>query len=307
MKTFTPANVHDCARIMESYFRQNGPLPYQYEALNQLLHEWHQLRGQNRQKCRELEQLWTTREAVFEPAASNIGHAYHKPYGYAGDFEVIDRLYQYHINGQDHLRRWDEFFQQQPGGVAVRNRKAWFLERMVEYRKQKSAGMRLLNLASGPARDLFEAFLTAPSYPLQCDCVEQDPRAIAYARKVLGSFVERVSFIQRNVLRYQPEKKYDLIWSAGLFDYFSDKAFAMVLGNALQWLKPGGEIIIGNFSKQNPSKAFMETFLDWHLHHRSEGELIKLAHQAGVTREYNLQVDAEPLGVNLFLRVKRPR
>ena len=38
------------------------------------------------------------------------GFVYNKPHGYAGDFEVIDRIYNYHIAEPKHLSKWDTFF-----------------------------------------------------------------------------------------------------------------------------------------------------------------------------------------------------
>jgi hypothetical protein len=48
----------------------------------------------------------------------------------------------------------------------------------------------------------------------------------------------------------------------------------------------------------------MEILGDWFLYHRSEEELVKFALQAGVP-ENKIEVISEPLGINLFLRVRK--
>jgi hypothetical protein len=52
--------------------------------------------------------------------------------------------------------------------------------------------------------------------------VELDAGAIAYANELLGPGTATVRFYQKNALRFHAPQSYDLIWSAGLFDYLSD-------------------------------------------------------------------------------------
>lgn len=47
----------------------------------------------------------------------------------------------------------------------------------------------------------------------------------------------------------------------------------------------------------------MEIFGDWYLRHRSAAELQQLAIEAGARPE-QISVDTEPLGINLFLRIR---
>ena len=96
-----------------------------------------------------------------------------------------------------------------------------------------------------------------------------------------------------------PELKYDLIWSAGLFDYFDDDKFQRLLERFTKYIKPDGRLIIGNFSPVNNSKAYME-YGNWYLNHRSEDELLTLANRF---EHLSSEVDFEPLKVNLFLKL----
>jgi hypothetical protein len=62
-------------------------------------------------------------------------------------------------------------------------------------------------------------------------------------------------------------------------------------------------MIIGNFSTNNPTKKAMEIMGDWHLNHRSIYDLLKIANDAGINNQ-NVYIDEEPLGINLFMRIK---
>jgi hypothetical protein len=63
-------------------------------------------------------------------------------------------------------------------------------------------------------------------------------------------------------------------------------------------------MIIGNFSTRNPSKNLMENVMDWNLNLRTETDLYRIAADAGVDKEL-VDVDREPLGINLFLVVRK--
>ncbi len=231
------------------------------------------------------------------------GHALAKPYGYPGDFELIDKIYTCHVNSQPQLVRWDEFFHRLDACKAVRNRKDWFLERLRHQSANGGLPADVLIVGSGPGRDVLE-FLQANPAGARFDCIELDPKAIEYSRQLCHPVLDNVQFVQRSVLRYRTQTRYNLIWSAGLFDYFTDRVFERALAHLFGLLADGGELIIGNFAAANSSQAFMELISDWRLTLRSPHQLARLAAGAGIVAQ-NVQVDQEPAGVNLFLRICR--
>ena len=106
------------------------------------------------------------------------GHGYTKPYGYAGDFKIIDDIYTYKKSKNPVYKVWDDFFHQQSAPIAVRNRKTYFKEKAS---KALIEGGNLLNIASGPARDLLELLQENNLPKAKFTCVEMDKNAIKYA------------------------------------------------------------------------------------------------------------------------------
>ena len=98
-----------------------------------------------------------------------------------------------------------------------------------------------------------------------------------------------------------PENDYDMIYSAGLFDYFTEPVAQMAAQRMVANLKPGGKLIIGNFSMENPSVAIMELGLDWNLIYRSKEDLERMFKGFGS----KVHVEKEPLGVNLFVVIEK--
>ncbi|HLM61975.1 MAG TPA: class I SAM-dependent methyltransferase, partial [Pyrinomonadaceae bacterium] len=137
------------------------------------------------------------------------------------------------------------------------------------------------------------------------DCVEYDPNAISYASELCREFLPQITFNRANAFKFKTDRKYELIWSAGLFDYFNDKRFKFLLKCLYSFLAPGGELVIGNFSENNPTRNYMEILGDWILHHRSKKLLINLAEECGVSPD-SIRVGEEAEGINLFLHITKP-
>jgi SAM-dependent methyltransferase len=245
--------------------------------------------------------------AVFGPTLTPEclhGHGYLKPRGYAGDFEIIDRIYTSWLSPDPRLARWDRYFHAQPAPRAVRNRKVFFKTLLAGQTGGPTRRPALvLNIGSGPARDVFEFLSERPNAPLCLHCVDLDPQAVAHGLSLCSAFADKAHFECRNALRLRPSCGYELIWSAGLFDYLPDRLFVALVRRFYPFVEPGGELVIGNFSPRNPSRAYMELLAEWYLEHRTPAQLRQLATAAGVPAAA-ICVDQEPEGVNLFLRLK---
>jgi SAM-dependent methyltransferase len=228
------------------------------------------------------------------------GHVCSRPHGYPGDFEIIDRIYQHRISANPALGRWDEFFHWGEAARAVRGRKTYCIERFVEAAAKPDA--RILNIASGPCRDVLEFKQLAAAATCRIHCVDLDGNAVAFARDLLADHSATVSFAAENAFRLRLERAYDLVWSAGLFDYLPDRLFVPLLRRLGSGVAAGGELIVGNFRPALRSRAYME-FGEWRLTYRDEARLTELALAAGYSRG-QIAVDTEATGVNHFLRIR---
>lgn len=233
-----------------------------------------------------------------------IGHGFVKPYGYPGDFTLIDKIYRYDVNQDVRYKNWDLFFQNQPGANAVRNRKAFFIE-YCKNLSTKKENARVLILGSGPASDVHE-FLANYSggNNMSIDLIDFDQSAIDFSMEKNKTFNGQITYNKINALRYNSYRLYDLIWSAGLFDYFKDKHFTFLIRKYINCLLEDGEMVISNFSTKNPTKRLMEVLSDWYLNLRTESDLFRIASDANVDKEL-VSVEKEPLGINLFLKIKK--
>ncbi len=272
---------------------KGGPEPHEYSEFAAIV---------NNLEDQELEYF---RNVIRESLNENtlIGHGFVKPFGYPGDFTIIHNIYKVHVNPDNKYGNWDRFFQSQAGAQAVRNRKDYFLKRCAEIENGSGETKHVLILGSGPATDVNEYLQNNPNSKIKFDLVDFDQNAINFAKEQNEPFKDSINYFKINVLRYKPYQWYDLIWSAGLFDYFKDKHFVYMINKYYKYLSDGGEFIIGNFSNSNPTRRLMEVLSDWYLVHRSKNDLIRMALEAEAAKEL-VEVEMEELGVNLFLRIK---
>jgi SAM-dependent methyltransferase len=296
-------NVAQPIELLQKIVNNGGPEPHEYVQLMQMADLLTRECASGNISQLDLQIMRNSfGEECLE--ATLHGHSITKPYGYAGDFMIIDKFYRKQVTPDKRFEKWDQFWQSCAATQSVRNRKTYFINTLTNLLREKPQ-LDLLNVASGPARDLAELYSGINKGQVNTVCVEADSRAIAYAKELNKANSEEINFIEQNIFRYETGKQFDVVWSAGLFDYFNDKVFIKILRRFISWTRPGGEVIIGNFGTYNPSRAFMELLGDWYLHHRSEEHLTQLALQAGITKE-NIKVEQEPEGINLFLRILVP-
>jgi cyclopropane fatty-acyl-phospholipid synthase-like methyltransferase len=136
------------------------------------------------------------------------------------------------------------------------------------------------------------------------DLIDFDQSAIDFSREKNKMFNGQISYHRINALRFNSYKLYDLIWSAGLFDYFKDKHFTFLIRKYINCLSEEGEMVISNFSTKNPTKRLMEVLSDWYLYLRTESDLFRVSSDASIDNEM-VSVEKDPLGINLFLKIRK--
>ena len=306
-------DIRSWLTLIQDLCTAGGPKPNQYETVHDLFNQVNVHRKTGKLSHNDLNQL----RHAFGPAMSvetMQGRSYLKKYGYAGDFEIIDEIYLKTVNPNLRFKAWDEFYQTQGAAKAVRNRKTYFkntvhdllmMHAALGAEPSHSSPIKILNVASGPCRDVAEFFEEHPHAQVHFTCVEAEANAIAYAQNICAHWLDRITFLHENAFKLQLDEQFELVWSAGLFDYFDDRAFALLLNKLIKFTKPtDGQIIVGNFSDANPSIAYQEIGGEWMLNHRSSHKLKTIALKCGYALG-NIDVESEEEGINLFLRIRR--
>ncbi len=97
--------------------------------------------------------------------------------------------------------------------------------------------------------------------------------------------------------------EYDLVYCAGLFDYFSQKVCKKMVELFSTLVTPGGEVLVTNVADTNPVSDWMEYVMAWDLIYRSREEMEDLIPER--CANFSRQIDVDATGVNYFLKLTR--
>jgi len=143
--------------------------------------------------------------------------------------------------------------------------------------------VRILAVASGHMRELDTVKKFSQLRNVEIVALDQDRKALEEAHGCYPEF----AITSINMSAFSPFKKalplsekFDFVYSAGLSDYLSDKAFEYLMRKLLGYVKPDGFLSVGNFTTDNHGRAFMEGFMDWSLVCRDEADLLRVAKRA---------------------------
>ena len=240
-------------------------------------------------------------------------HARLKPRGYAGDYQMLHRIWT--DTCCDHPLGWamDRYFQRQAAPQAVRCRTRQTAVALVAHCLHADVpNYHVVSVGSGPADDIREALAVLPESRrpgLHVGLLDLDPEAVEFGERQVTPLLQpgALRCLRENLLRLpqNPRAEHllgtpDFLICSGLFDYLSDEAATAMLRLFWERLAEGGVLLVGNFAPHNPTRAYMEWIGNWYLTYRTLADLERLAAGAGIN-PHRTFVASEALGVILTL------
>jgi extracellular factor (EF) 3-hydroxypalmitic acid methyl ester biosynthesis protein len=213
--------------------------------------------------------------------------AYTKPLGYPGDYVVMNYMYHDVAVGDTQFGEVVQQLAVQIGRFVVKRKD--FVRQTIGEVAARNSGARpcvVASLGCGPAREIAEYLQLEPhgSPPMHFVLVDQDSDALRFAGRRLGEITSaarrgtaaHIELRHLSVLRLLREvdpasllPRADLIYSAGLFDYFSDRTCHVLTRRLFDALRPGGLLLLGNMKAGTDMLWPLELIADWSLHYRS--------------------------------------
>ncbi len=253
-----------------------------------------------------------------------IHRTYAKPLGYAGDYEMMNMIVRNGLEGPSlYAKLVNAYMLDQAPAHAVRNRVKYLCDRITEETARVARHGRRANffsIACGPAREV-ENFLIACPFADKAgfrllDFNEETLRYTSlrleeikhrYHRETIIHTVKNSvqSLLKASARVGSDEERYDLIYCSGLYDYLNDRLIKALNTYLYERLNPGGLLVVGNFTNNNPIQRIMEHALEWFLIYRSANQL-----EALVPNQANAEdclVKMEPSATHIFLEVRKPK
>ncbi len=254
---------------------------------------------------------------------------FHKPLGYAGDYEVVDMMLRPPHEGSTLFAKMiNVWLLNQAPAQGHRNRVAYLEQKLVEATlraKAQGRRARVFNLGCGPAgevkRFLRDRSISDDVHFTLLDFNEETLQNLRIALENLKSRCNRKTsfeFVKKSVNQILKEAFrsterpsidfYDLVYCAGLFDYLSDQVCKKLMNFFYELVTPGGLLLATNvtdiLNDRRPFRYSMEYFLDWHLIYRSGPEFGVLKPDSA--KEEDSSIVSDDTSANVFIEVRKP-
>lgn len=245
-----------------------------------------------------------------------------KPRGYAGDSVMMRMVYEREFRGRSLFSKFMHRHSVDAAAAeAVRSRRG-LIAAAVGAAQQRCEALgertRVLSVACGPAWELRDVFRTEKDLEqLEVLLLDQDALALDDARETIMALELRFgarldAALTRDSVRTMvgstdlPGRwgRFDVVYSMGLFDYLTPPVAKAVLARLYELLAPGGTLLVGNFHGRNPSRIYMEYWMDWVIYYRDEAEFLELASELPANAQTSLAFEAT--GSQMFLEVRKP-
>ena len=245
---------------------------------------------------------------------------YTKPLGYAGDYEMVNMMLRDPYEGPNiYYKIVNKLFLMEGPSVAHKNRVKIMhrkLEALVDQAKRDGKTIKIFNLGCGPAVEVQRLLNTRVlDERTEITLMDFNDQTLGYTKSLLDKIGKnnnsfpKITYEQQSVdqilrqsarLTAEESNKYDFIYCAGLFDYFSDRACSRVLKLFYKLVKPGGEVLSTNVHSDNPAIAAMEYLVEWYLVYRDEQQMLDLVSDIPGKKVYG-----DETGLNIFLEFSK--
>ncbi|MCK9590218.1 MAG: class I SAM-dependent methyltransferase [Terrimicrobiaceae bacterium] len=244
-----------------------------------------------------------------------------KPLGYAGDYEMVNMMLKESpdIGNNTYARIFHDLQTDVAAAKAHCNRITIlgnFLDEESQRVIEEQRIFTVLSVGCGPAVEI-QRFIRNNDLSGQSaiHLMDFNEETIGYVQKrtndsvveshhqpmlkfILKSIDELLKDVHQEVEGFLPA--YDMIYCAGLFDYFPDNVCRNLVHLYHRWVRPGGLLVTTNVHPRNPERYTMEHLLDWYLIYRDEKQMGNLT-----PRGTEPDVFADGTGVNVFMTIRK--
>lgn len=230
--------------------------------------------------------------------------------GYQGDAELLDIIYNQdyrHAAAVPATPIGEKIFGytircKAPG--AVRERRS-FLASQIDALCATLPSAHILSVACGHMREL-EA-----SSAVQAACFgrfvgfDQDPATLSVVSEQWSALgVECQLQSVRKFLASDTTDKFDLVYAAGLYDYLDEQVAQYVTEKLFNRLRPGGRLLIGNYTPENDEIGYMEAYMGWHLIYRDQQAMQRLAATIPAQSVASISTTQDSAGIVIYLDIR---
>ena len=230
-----------------------------------------------------------------------------KPRGYPGDAVMMDLIYRLSPAPAGTTSFGAHWFDYELRSIACRaaRERLRYTAKTIRHYATSRRDASVLSLASGHCREL-DMLKKSELDQIDFTALDQDRESLSFVTQRLGPSIKVLNDSIHDFIRWDTPMRFDLIYALGLFDYLDDFVAKKLASKAFSLLRPGGELLIGNYHPSLIDTAYMEAIMDWWLLYRNEDDLDGLVADLATTEAATKDVFCDPLGAVTYLRVMKP-
>ena len=243
-------------------------------------------------------------------------HALQKPFGYAGDFALLEGVCDQNIHPKTKTavaRLIDLWVSSTTLPRSVRGRKDTlrvFIEDFLRDYQTRGDKARVLSLASGAAREIREIDQELLQH-LDLTLLDLDSRALEFAKRSMQMMPDavQVTYLRENIFRvdaetlFSDQAPFDLIYSFGLFDYLKDADLIQCIQNFKRYLKPEAYFVFCLKDNRYYDAWFYDWSMDWQFVARTSADGQRLAQASGLEIVDTYRVEGNAIEIYICRQV----
>jgi len=231
---------------------------------------------------------------------------YEKPFGYPGDFIIMNYIYDY-SDDEDYLgdSTYEKLMNNYTCNIPIARSnisRKYYLKEVLEQTIKQTETPRIMSIACGSTRELIELLEEGKvRKKLSFTCLDLDNRALEYIQSNIAIIEKEktqhldIKYIHKDIISIIKDKTFcedisgnDLVYVAGLYDYFGDKMAKRLFCELYSLLNHRGRLVICNISKENSShRAYYEMIGEWYMRYRTEEDMLQwIEGLEGATAEF---------------------
>lgn len=224
--------------------------------------------------------------------------AFKQPRGYAGDAVLLDMAYfpnKIDLSNVSSLGRKIFGFNSNVSiAHALRNR-ITAVANIIDKSASISSKLKVLSVACGHCREAEYSHAIRNRQLSTFAGIDQDSKSLAFAKLEYKKFDIDINQLNiSDIIRGRADLgKFDLIYSAGLYDYLGTRTAQRLTKELFNLLSSGGKLVIFNITKDYPEIGYFESYMNWPMIGRDEFQVAELASKLPLSDLNIVNVDDE--------------
>ena len=236
--------------------------------------------------------------------------SYEKPRGYTGDAILLDMIYSpksFELeNISDVGKQIFKYTTNAPACKAVKSRKD-ILADIIDETADKFDEPKIMSVACGHLREAEISSAIKNRAFSKFIAIDYDKSSLSHIEKTYsnGSNIVPLHLSVRDILNEEINfgNDFELIYSAGLYDYLDQKTAKKLTAILFDMLSPKGQLLIANFLPDIQDIGYMEAYMGWYLIFRDEFQLLDIASEISRKKVEKIEIFSEEMKNIVFLKL----